>query len=335
MDKRVIFAVAGSGKTTFIVNSLSTNKRSLIVTYTISNYENLSRKIANKYNGTWPRNVTLLTYFQFLFRFCYKPFLSDTVGARGILYEPNPDRFASPKYQNYYLSPGKLFYSNRLAFFLENYGVVDEIKSRIEEYYDEFIIDEVQDIAGRDFNFLELLMHTNIQMLFVGDFYQHTFDTSRDGNVNKSLFDDKTAYEARFIRNGVKPDSTTLINSWRCGKKICDYISANLGIQISSNRTVDDTDIIFVSTNTEKAAILGNPNIIKLHYQECYKYGAGRRNWGDTKGEDQHEDVCVMLNKKTASLHKKGILNELPPSTKNKLYVAITRAHGNVYLIYE
>ena len=32
-----------------------------------------------------------MTYFQFLYRFCYKPFLSDRVKARGIIYERNPD----------------------------------------------------------------------------------------------------------------------------------------------------------------------------------------------------------------------------------------------------
>ena len=51
------------------------------------------------------------------------------------------------------------------------------------------IIDEIQDIAGRDFSFLEQLMTANMNMLFVGDFYQHTYDTSRDGNTNKNLFD--------------------------------------------------------------------------------------------------------------------------------------------------
>ena len=35
MDKKVIFAVAGSGKTKYIVDELSLDKRSLIVTYTI------------------------------------------------------------------------------------------------------------------------------------------------------------------------------------------------------------------------------------------------------------------------------------------------------------
>lgn len=42
MDKRVIFAVAGSGKTTYIVNELSLEKRSLILTYTDGNYDNIS-----------------------------------------------------------------------------------------------------------------------------------------------------------------------------------------------------------------------------------------------------------------------------------------------------
>ena len=87
----MIFAVAGSGKTTFIVESLVKEKRSLIVTYTNSNYDNLSQKILKKFNGVWPETITLMTYFQFLYRFCYKPFLSDRVKARGIIYERNPD----------------------------------------------------------------------------------------------------------------------------------------------------------------------------------------------------------------------------------------------------
>lgn len=335
MDKRVIFAVAGSGKTTYIVNSLSADKRSLIVTYTISNYENLEKRIARKFDGSWPEHVTLMTYFQFLYRFCYKPFLSDDIGARGLVYEPNPDRFSRQTDSSYYLSTNKYFYSNRLAFFLERQGIVEELKARIAEYYDEFIIDEIQDIAGRDFNFLEHLMDTDVNMLFVGDFYQHTFDTSRDGNVNKALFDNRLTYEARFTSKGVVPDSVTLTNSWRCGKKVCDFVSENLGISISSNRTDDEADVFFVTDGGEKERIINNPDIIKLHYKESYKFGRGHRNWGDTKGEDHHEDVCAMLNKATADLHRKGKLCDLALSTRNKLYVAITRAHGNVYLIYE
>ena len=333
----MIFAVAGSGKTTFIVESLVKEKRSLIVTYTNSNYDNLSQKILKNFNGVWPETITLMTYFQFLYRFCYKPFLSDRVKARGIIYERNPDPRPTQQDKNYYISPGGYFYSNRLSLFLEKAKTIEDIRSRIETYFDEFIIDEIQDIAGRDFHLLEALMSTNVNMLFVGDFYQHTFDTSRDGNVNQSLFDDKATYEARFTSKGFSSDSTTLVNSWRCGKNICQFITRNLGINISSNRIEEDgkPNICYVTDPVKLAAILDNSMIVKLHYQKCYTFGPGHRNWGDTKGEDNHEDICVMLNKTTAKLYKQGKLCNLAPSTRNKLYVAITRAHGDVYLVNE
>ena len=52
MDKRVIFAVAGSGKTTYIIDSLSQDKRSLIVTYTVGNYNNLFRAFKREFGIT-------------------------------------------------------------------------------------------------------------------------------------------------------------------------------------------------------------------------------------------------------------------------------------------
>lgn len=334
MDKVVIFAVAGSGKTTYIVKNLSLNKRSLIVTYTHGNYENLSKKITECFNGLWPENVALMTYFQFLYRFCYKPFLSDEVSARGISYErPSFEKNGNNRLK--FLSPDKRFYSNRLAFFLEKKGVLDDIKARLEKYYDEFIIDEVQDIAGRDFNFLEKLMQTSMKMLFVGDFYQHTFSTSNDGNVNKNLFKSVKGYEDRFIHNGIRVDNRTLVNSWRCSPRICEFISSNLQISIASNKRVNEGTIQFISDDREKANIMNNPKIVKLYLQKSQCHDGWCKNWGDTKGEDCYQDVCVMLNKTTMKMYEAGKLSELAPETRNKLYVAITRAHKNVYLMEE
>lgn len=334
MDKKVIFAVAGSGKTTHVVNNLSSNKRSLIVTYTTANFDNLRRKITMKFNGIWPVNVTLMTYFSFLYGFCYKPFLSDRFKVRGIIYEPNKSTIIPQTDLRYYMTESRYLYSNRLALLLEKAGVLDDIKMRICTYFDEFIIDEIQDIAGRDFTFLENLMDNTINMLFVGDFYQHTFDTSRDGKANATLFDDKMKYEARFTKKGFVIDNTTLENSWRCSKNICKYISDNLKINISSNRTeYDNTKVEFIDDAEKISLLLADENIIKLHYQNGAKFGACHKNWGESKGEDHHKDVCVMLNKKTAKKRISAKLYELQPSTKNKLYVAITRARGNVYLI--
>lgn len=335
MDKKVIFAVAGSGKTTYIINGLSADKRSLIITYTTANYDNLRTKITAKFNGIWPANVTLMTYFSFLYSFCYKPFLADKHNAKGVVFKANDNRYFRQADLGYYMTQNRYLYSNRLALLLEKEGVLDDIRLRISRYFDEFIIDEVQDIAGRDFTFLESLMENSINMLFVGDFYQHTFDTSRDGKANATLFDDKKKYEARFVKKGFVIDNTTLKNSWRCSKTICDYISNNIGIDISSNRPEkDDTAIEFIDEDG-KASILADENIVKLHYQNGAKFGSCHKNWGETKGEDHYKDVCVMLNKTTAKKRNAGKLFELPPSTKNKLYVAITRARGNVYLMNE
>lgn len=336
MDKKLMLAVAGAGKTTHIINNLSATKRTLIVTYTIGNYNNLLQKISAKFNGEWPENITVMKYFSFLYSFCYKPFLADRIRAKGIIYENNPNQFAKQSERKYYLSKDGYFYSNRLSLFLEKAHTIPLIKARLETYFDEFIIDEVQDIAGRDFLFLEQLMSANINMLFVGDFFQHTFDTSRDGNVNSNLFDNQNTYITRYTSKGIVCDRTTLISSYRCSQNVCRFINNMLGISMASNRTeTDNTEISFVSEAAECSRILADPQIIKLHYQNGHRYGSGHKNWGETKGEDCYGDVCVLLNKNTARKHAAGKLSELPASTRNKLYVAITRAHGNVYFINE
>ena len=336
MDKRVIFAVAGSGKTTYIIDHLAINKRSLIVTYTKTNYLNLQRRILEKFNGNWPENIALMTYFSFLYRFCYKPFLSDTYGGVGICYDLSLiPKYAKLDQRSFYMTKNNYFFSNRLAFFLERCNIITDIQERMVRYFDEFIIDEVQDIAGRDFNFFEKLMDANMDMLFVGDFYQHTFDTSRDGQVNAKLFNDIDAYQKKYAAQGFTIDTNSLNGSWRCSKDICDYVRTNLGIPIFSSRAdTDNTSIQYVSDPHKVTMILQDEKIIKLHYRNAALAGKGHKNWGDTKGED-HQDVCVLFNKSTAKARLSGELGNLPPMTKNKLYVAITRATGNVYLIDE
>src|SRR5690349_14321215 len=100
MDKRVIFAVAGSGKTTLIINQLTLDNRSLIVTYTNNNVENLRQSIITKF-GYFPPNITLLPYFTFLYSFCYQPFLSYKHKTKGITYERNPNKYANSKDRHY------------------------------------------------------------------------------------------------------------------------------------------------------------------------------------------------------------------------------------------
>lgn len=177
-------------------------------------------------------------------------------------------------------------------------------------------------------------MKIDMNMFYVGDFYQHTYNTSADGKVNTSLFNNLNKYIERFEQAGAIFDDKTLIKSWRCGEPVCKYVREQLGINIYSNKG-EQGGVEFVDSDDKITEIWLNPEIVKLHYQKDSSFGRGHRNWGDTKGEDCYQDICVLLNKTTMQAYKKGALQNLAASTRNKLYVAITRAKGNVYLIDE
>lgn len=331
MDKRVIFAVAGSGKTTHIVNKLNLQDRVMIVTYTNNNVENLRIRIIQKF-GYFPENIKLLSYFSFIHGFCFKPFLVGQYRTKGLYYSPNLNRVA--KNDARYITSGNRLYSNRIAKFLEEKGVLTDVNQRLEKYYNSLFIDEVQDFGGNDFNFLKSLAKANINILMVGDFYQHTFDTSRDGSVNKSLHDDFTKYQKQFTSMGLTVDTTTLNKSYRCSPTICDFITAKIGIGISSHRT-DVVNIETISNKVRAQELFNDPEVVKLFYQKHYAYNCYSRNWGDCKGEDRYNKVCVVLNKKTEDKFNADKLQELTAQTKNKLYVACSRAKGDLYFVSE
>jgi superfamily I DNA/RNA helicase len=333
MDKRIILAVAGSGKTTYIINQLNENTRSLIVTYTINNFENLRTGIINKF-GYIPSNISLLRYFPFLYTFCYKPFLSYKLKTNGINFGLNPNKYAKQNKRDYYFDKFDRLYSNRIAKLLDGCNVIKDVNNRLSKYFDNLFIDEVQDLAGNDFNFLLNITKSNINSLLVGDFYQHTFDTSRDGNVNSSLHNDYNAYKDRFKKAGIFIDNTTLNKSYRCSPNVTDFITKNLGINIESHRK-DNTTINFTTDTKNSDEIFSKNNVVKLFLKEHYNYSCYSRNWGDCKGEDKYIDICVVMNKDTYKLFEKNKLIELKPQTKNKLYVAMTRAKNNIFIISE
>lgn len=325
-----MLAVAGSGKTTYLINKLDLEHRVLIITYTDNNYAHLRKSIIDKF-GYEPANITLLTYFQFLWQVCYRPFLKDVVKAKGLTWDTPPDWTRYKKDCNYYLSPSNLLYSNRIAKLCHEHcsGL---IKARIEKFYDCFMIDEVQDLGGHDFNLVQAILPQTKDCLLVGDFYQHTYDTSKDGPTNSGLYKNLKKYKKRWKDNGVTVDEQTLSNSHRCSPTTCAFVQTNLGIAIASHRA-DETEIRLIDTQEEADALYANDNIVKLFYQDVNKYDCYASNWGASKGLDKFTDVCIVLNKSTLSAYNSGRLISIPSSTLNKLYVACTRAKGNIYFV--
>lgn len=334
-DKRLILAVAGSGKTRLLIDSFNLEERFLIVTYTNTSLNLIKKRISIRF-GYHPTNIVTYTYFQFLFNFCIKPFVLFKYNLKGISWENTPE------YTTYlpnnslakYLSKSGYLYHNRMGRFVEFENLIDDINNRLEKFFDHFFYDEFQDLGGHDFNFMLQLAQAKINFLFVGDFFQNTYVTSYDGNVNISLYTNLDGYLKKLKDCGINIDTTTLGNSYRCSPTICNFINENLGIEIGSNRE-DATDISIINEIDKAKELLDSKEVIKLVYDKSNERSFFAKNWGECKGEDDYNDTCIILNKTTARLLKKGKLNELAPRTKNKLYVAISRTRGNCYFIDE
>lgn len=334
-NKRLILSVAGSGKTTHIINSLSQDKRALIITYTDNNHKNLGLKVAEKF-GFIPDGISIMTYFDFLYSFCYRPFLQKKVGANGYNFN-RPPMFTTKLKRNdmqYYKDQSGGLYHGRVAKLLEVEGVIPKVIERLEKYFDEFYVDEVQDFGGHDFNLLLAISRINLSVIFVGDFFQHTFDTSRDGNVNSSLHEDYDCFVKRFVDSGFIPDSKKLSKSHRCSISICRFVNDKLGILINSHTSLE-TEVALIENQVEIDKVMNDPEIIKLFLQNSSKFNCYSANWGASKGQDCHTDVCVVLNAKTYKEYKQNQLNKMNTKTRNKFYVACTRARNRLIFIPE
>lgn len=332
MANILMLAVAGAGKTTYLVNQLNEDERFLIVTYTINNVANIRRKIIRRF-GYFPANITLLSYYRFLYHECFLPFSKLELCPTGICWQMPADRtrYLGKDKILFYETNDRILYHNRIAKYCLEFHL-QEIKERLEKYFDHFYIDEVQDLAGHDFDFIHAIFPLQIDALLVGDYFQHTYDTSADGNLNSGLYKVLKSYLRKW--NHVTIDSRTLSKSYRCTRQVCEFVTRNIGVDIDSHR--DDDSRIFVIDSQEAAdAILADSNIMKLVYQKSYNYSFKAMNWGASKGLDDFEDVCVILNKTVHKHYKTNTLHLLAASSRNKLYVACTRAHRHLYILSE
>ena len=103
-------------------------------------------------------------------------------------------------------------------------------------------------------------------------------------------------------------------------------------IQIGSKRD-DETVVHIVESMQDIPHIIDNNSIVKLLYDDSSKQSFFAKNWGECKGEDDYSHTCIILNKTTTQALKQNKLKDLAPSTKNKLYVAISRTKGDCFIV--
>lgn len=359
MAKQVILAVAGSGKTYHICHSIDPAKRNLILAFTHENVFNIQRELISKFKKI-PELTTVSTFDSFVYHnliLPYEPSISAHFGceqfiSKGITtIDPPPQRikssdgrmvpniryFAKNKLPHY-IDRGLRYYCSTLSELAlqvkcSKTTLVNRAAKRLNFFYDNVCIDEFQDFREHDYDLIVKLSKALNNATLVGDYYQHS--VSAQNNSGRPFAKNKIEigyqeFLEKLKKEGFDIDETSLSKSRRCAPAICSFVSEKLGIRIASSG-VNEGEVIWV--NEDLDAILSDERITKLVYNNSDSYTFRSMNWSYSKG-DTMDSTCVILTNGFEKLSEKNFSTEgISRQTINRLYVALTRSRGNVYLI--
>ncbi len=241
------------------------------------------------------------------------------------------------KIRHYITNQGQYYCDNLSELALQvkkgRESLIKRAAMRLNLFYDSILIDEFQDFREHDYDLIIQLSKVVNKVLLVGDYYQHS--VSAKNNTGKPFEKKKQIISySDFIITlkelGFDVDTTTLSKSRRCSPDVCSYVSEKLGVDITSNNDHAGS-VIWVTDNAKE--ILDDTAIVKLVFKNasCYKFPS--LNWSYSKG-DTVKSACVILTDNLDDLDNDDFSSEsLPPSTRNKLYVAMTRSKGDLYLM--
>jgi len=370
-SNKLIIASAGSGKTTLLVkqafDALKNGKSNvLITTYTISNKEEIKKKIY-EINKCIPENITVQTWFSFLLQHGVKPY-------QGCLYEKrikglllvnsqSAVRFKNKKgikicygeeddFEKYYFTVNQNIYSDKLSKFVfrcneKSNGLVIDRLSRI---YSHIYIDEVQDLAGWDLDLIKLLFKSKANILLVGDPRQVTYLTHHD----KKYKDYKDGKIEQFIVDKCKKDSVEidldiLKYSHRNNSHICRFSSKLYPNYPESkpcycdycreNTTSHSGIYLIQNKDVLKYILKYKPAILRYNKSSDFEW-----NYGESKGLT-FDRVLIYPTKSIVEYLRNGMLTKT--SIKNgkkiiantfdiaKFYVAVTRAKHSVGIVVD
>lgn len=359
MDKRVILSVAGSGKTYHICNEIDETKRNIIIAYTNQNIKNIYTELIKRF-GYIPSNTLVMTFHSFLYKFIIRPYdtlIGNFYGiekfvSKGVTLESSPPpsillkngiRIKNPNYNtidklSHFVKNNK-YYCDLLSSLViktndkKKFSIIEHSCNNLNKFFDKIYIDEVQDFREDNWKvLLEIIKRAN-NILMVGDYYQHSVNALNNHGIPFQIRKNLISYEdyLNYLSNlGLEVDVDSLKNSRRCSNNVCQYITQKLGITIShDNENIGK--IIFVNNQQEICDILENDNIVKLVREMPEIYNFNAITWGYSKG-DTYESTCLILSDSLENLNDQSFS---PPinTTLNKLYVALTRSKGNVYII--
>jgi DNA helicase-2/ATP-dependent DNA helicase PcrA len=343
-ENRVIVACAGSGKTTFLVKEAlcDPDRRIAILTYTNNNMREIISRFGEMNSGV-PKRVDVATWFTFLLQECARPYQRSKYAEKRIesmawVNGRSTQGIAETDTRRYYFADGERIYADKISEFIircqETSG--KRVISRLQQIYTDVFIDEFQDLAGWDLDFVELLLRSEIRVTLVGDPRQHIYSTNPSPK-NKHYLGIKVLDLVEKWKNDGLCQVVPMPGTRRCNQAICDF--SNLlwpdAEQMCSltNVTTDHDGVFLVAEDGARRYISRfNPQILH-HNKKANSYGCAALNFGLAKGL-QFDRVLIVPTGPIGKYLKTGKLEHIATS-KDKLHVAITRARHSVAFVYD
>lgn len=341
---QVIISAAGSGKTTLLVKEALSKpeQRIAIVTYTLNNVDEIRKKFF-ELNGFIPANISIFSWFAFLLRDCVRPYQNFVYSTKRIesicfLNGRSAKYVGKDNIAAYFFNNGDRVYTDKISEFAcrceeQSKGLVTK---RLAEVYDEMYIDEVQDLAGHDLEFIELLLSSSMYILLVGDNRQATFATN--GSAKNSRYRGMNIIDLfkKWEHKGLCA-LVHLTDSHRCNQIICDFadnLYPDMPRTTSKNKKETGHDGLFLVARYQVDEYMVNfqPQVLRYDRStDCCGYAG--INFGDSKGLT-FDRVLIFphgsIQKYLASGHSDTIAG-----SRAKFYVAVTRARYSVAFVYE
>jgi superfamily I DNA/RNA helicase len=335
-----VIAAAGSGKTSYLLEQAlaEPSKRVLLVTYTNENLREINARLWQEHKGQ-PANVETMTLFEFLLRECVKPyqtFKAEIAQIRSVNFiSENPPKTARDNFKKYYLDSGGNIYRDAvsdLACVLNSKSGGKVIK-RLETIYDKVLVDEIQDLAGWDLEFLILLLQSKMQVVMVGDPRQAVYLTNRSPK-NKQF---RGANFVNWIDARVNAGDCIKVehtHSHRCNQPICDFadsLYSGLPATKSKNSESTEHDGVFLVYKADVDAYCKSFEPQELRWDKRDKRaGPNAKNFGQVKGL-AFPRVLIFPTEPISSFIETG--KALKEVSTAKFYVAVTRARQSVGIV--
>jgi DNA helicase II / ATP-dependent DNA helicase PcrA len=265
MANYLTLAVAGARKTQGIVEycaSLPADRRALVLTYTQTNQAELRHRLANvagKHSG-----IVAMGWFTFLLREFARPFLPFMfAGERvyGFNFDGRPHRMATGR--------GRFLDSNGAVYACELGRLAHELVGasngalmrRLECIYDEILIDEVQDLSGHDWEIVDVLLGSALDVRMVGDIRQSVLSTNpRSGKNKKYAYAEAVKWFREREACGVLR-ITENVTTWRCHPKIAEF-----------SDTIFDSNWSFPATKSLNDTETSHDGVFLVRPEHVYEY---------------------------------------------------------------